>query len=46
MVKTVIREHHYSPQVIDGLYLDDIDYHGLVWLYNDIKQVHSELKEK
>lgn len=41
MVKTVIREHHYSPQQIDCLFVDEIDYHGIRWLYNDIKEVNK-----
>ncbi len=46
MVKSVIRVHHYPPSVIDELFLDEKDHHGLEWLYNDILDEQNELKKK
>lgn len=47
MVKSVTRSHHYPPDVIDELFLDDNDYHGLEWLYNDvIEEVKGYKKDK
>ena len=46
MVKTVVREHHWSPNDIDGLYLDNVDYSGLEFWYNDIVETHKEVKKK
>ena len=46
MIKTVVREHHWSPETINGLYLDSIDHFGLEYWYNDIKEVHAELNKK
>jgi hypothetical protein len=31
--------------VIDAFFLDAIDYHGIEWWYEDVKQVAKELKE-
>lgn len=46
MVKSVVREHKWTPQVINSLYLDDTDYFGLEWWYNDVCKVNEEMKSK
>lgn len=46
MVTTVVREHHWSPTEINGLYLDDIDHFGLIYWYEDIKSMIADLKNK
>ena len=46
MVRTVVREHHWSPTEIENLYLDDADFFGLMWWYNDILEVNEELNKK
>lgn len=46
MVKTVVREHHWTPEIINGLYLDDIDRFGLEYWYNDVKECVNEIKKK
>lgn len=46
MVKTVVRSLRWPPEVIDALFLDAIDRHGLEYWYNDIKEVVKELKGK
>lgn len=45
MVKTVIRTFRYTPDTIDNLYLDDLDYHGLEFLYQDAIE-HNKTIEK
>ena len=42
----LIREHHWSPSVIGGLFLDDLDKYGLFYLNNDILKMHEETKQK
>ena len=44
MVKSVVREFKYTPKDIDELYLDEIDYHGLIFWYNDVLQIQKDLK--
>ncbi len=46
MMKSVVREHKWLPEIIDGLYLDDADHFGLEFWYNDVKQMNDELKER
>lgn len=46
MVKTVVREHHWSIKKIDRLYLDDIDHNGLMFWYDDVCESVDEIKGK
>lgn len=44
MIKTVVREHHWTPDTVNGLFLDGIDHFGLEWWYEDVKEVSDEMK--
>lgn len=44
MIKTVVREHHWPPDTIGGLFVDDIDYKGLLFWYNDVCYCIDEIK--
>lgn len=46
MIQTVVREHHWEPRQFKRLYLDDSDYNGLEFWYNDVVEVGNELKKK
>ena len=46
MIKTVVREHHFSPAQVGDFYFDAIDYQGLEWYYDDICKVIDEMKKK
>lgn len=46
MIKTVVREHHWTPNKIESLYLDDADFFGLKYWYNDILEVNDELDKQ
>ncbi len=46
MIKSVVREHHWPPHIIKELYLDNEDYQGLEYWYNDVKEVSDKLKKK
>lgn len=46
IIKTVVREHHFSPLEIDAFFLDEKDHWGIEFWYNDIKKVNDELKTK
>lgn len=46
MVKSVVREHHWSVEKIEQMYLDDNDIYGLEYWYNDVKEVSEQLKSK
>jgi len=45
-IKSVVREHHWAPSEFEDLYIDSVDYKGLVFWYNDIELVHKELNKK
>jgi hypothetical protein len=36
MIKSVVRTHHWSPGEIGKMFLDEIDYNGIEYWYNDI----------
>ena len=36
MIKTVVRDFKWTPQVIESLYLDGTDFRGLEYWYNDV----------
>lgn len=38
MVKTVIWEYQYTPDVIDTFFLDGEDWSGIEWLYEAAKE--------
>lgn len=46
MIKTVAREFKWPPEVIGGLFIDGIDFKGLDFWYNDVKEVVKELTPK
>ena len=46
MVRSVAREFHWPPDVLGGFFVDDIDYNGLEYWYNDCVEMSKEIKEK
>ena len=46
MIKSVVREHHWAPDTLGVLFYDREDYLGLLYWYEDIIEVHKELKNK
>lgn len=46
MIKSIVREHHWPPDIIGGLFVDNLDYHGLIYWYEDVKELSEELKPK
>lgn len=41
-----MRSYKWSPDIIDNLFVDDYDYKGLIYLYNDIKDQVEDIKGK
>lgn len=46
MIRTVVREHGWPPDKIGGLFVDDQDYEGIEFWYNDCVKVSDEIKAK
>ena len=44
MLKSVVREFNFTPKDIDDMYLDDQNYHGIIYWYNDVLQIEKDLK--
>jgi hypothetical protein len=46
MFSSLVREFHWPPSVLEGLFFDGEDYRGLFFWYNDIKEMHDEVDRK
>lgn len=44
MIKSVVRAYNWTPDKIENLHLDDADFFGLEYWYNDVKEVDNSLK--
>lgn len=42
---SVIRHYKWTPEYVEGLYLDDADLHSLEFWYNDIKELFTPKKK-
>ena len=45
MIKSVVNQHHWSPSIIDQMYLDHLDYHGIGYWYDNAKEMHDKMKK-
>jgi len=41
-----VREFKWSPEIISNMYIDNASYEGLRYWYDDIVEVHKQLKKK
>jgi hypothetical protein len=46
MLTSVAREYHWPPEILGGFFVDNVDLYGLEFWYNDVFEVHEELKQK
>ena len=46
VIVSIVREHHWSPEVIGNLHYEYGDYESLMYWYNDIVKVQDELKKE
>lgn len=46
MIKNVVGEHSWPPEVISGLFVDNIDYNGIEYWSDEVIRVNEELKPK
>lgn len=44
IIRTVVREHKWSPDIIGDLFYDNDDYHGIKFWADDIRDLHEQLK--
>lgn len=45
MIANIVREFHWEPVVIDRLFLDEQDHHGLIYWNNNVEEMHKELNK-
>lgn len=41
-----MRFYKYTPAEISNTYLDDVDYNGLLYIYNDLVDYDKEINKK
>lgn len=46
MVRSIAREFHWPPEIIGGFFIDDLDFFGLEFWYNDCVEMEKEFKSK
>ena len=46
MIKSVVRSLYWNPDIIGKLFIDNIDYLGLEYWYNDVRDVSASFKNK
>lgn len=46
IIKSVVNHYKWTPQEVDELYCDDIDFKGLIYWYNEVKDIVSKSKQK
>lgn len=44
MIRMVVREYKWTPETIGNLYLDDMDFLGLEYWYNDIVSMNKRIE--
>lgn len=42
VIKSVVRFYHWSPNEIENLYLDDTDFFGLIYWYDDLHEMKKQ----
>lgn len=42
MIMNIIKEFHWSPDIISGLFIDAIDYRGILYLNQEIEEMHKD----
>ena len=45
MIKSVVRQYRWTPEIINNLYVDAIDHEGLIFWYNDCVEIDMELQK-
>lgn len=46
MIKSVVRDHHWPPNIFGGFFIDDEDAEGLEFWYNDTLDMIKRTKPK
>lgn len=42
MIKSVVREHKWLPKDLGSLFIDEQDYRGLIYWYDDVIEMHKK----
>ena len=45
MIVSIARNYYWTPDEIEKLFVDRIDYKGLVYWYDDAREMQKEIKD-
>lgn len=45
-IVSVVNTYRWAPDIIDVLYVDDYDHHGLIYWYNAAKEQNDAINKK
>lgn len=43
---SLVDYHHWTPKTISKMYVDDYDFKGLVYWYNELVRINKQMKQK
>ena len=46
IINSVVNQYNWTPQVISEMYCDDLDFLGLTYWYEEVKQIVDKSKIK
>lgn len=46
IIRSIVREHHWTPDTIDRFYFDYIDHHGLLFWFEDLQEMDKQINKK
>lgn len=46
MIKSIAYEYHWPPNVISEMFVDDYDFHGLVYWHDELVRIDKQMKKK
>jgi len=39
IIKSVVNQYHWTPTEISEMYCDDLDFKGLIYWYDEVKEI-------
>jgi hypothetical protein len=45
MIKSIVYEYHWTPKVISNMFVDDYDFKGLIYWYDELIRIDKQMKK-
>jgi hypothetical protein len=46
MIMSIVDYHHWTPKTIKKMYVDDYDFEGIIYWYDELVRIDKESKKK